>query len=48
LEILSRKKKPMFIREARVEDITQIQRVRNSVKENTLSDPNLVTDQDCE
>ncbi len=42
------KNNPMIIREAIVEDITQIQRVRNSVKENTLSDPNLVTDQDCE
>jgi hypothetical protein len=31
-----------------VKDIPQIQIVRNSVKENTLSDPNLVTDQDCE
>lgn len=38
----------MFIREATTEDIPQIQIVRNSVKENTLSDPNLVTDQDCE
>lgn len=36
------------IREARLEDITQIQVVRNSVKENTLSDPGLVTDRDCE
>jgi GNAT superfamily N-acetyltransferase len=38
----------MEIREARIEDIPQIQVVRNAVKENTLSDPNLVTDQDCE
>lgn len=37
----------MNIREARIEDIKQIQAVRNSVKENTLSDPNLVTDEDC-
>ncbi|WP_228439914.1 GNAT family N-acetyltransferase [Chryseobacterium phocaeense] len=37
-----------IIREARVEDIPQIQAVRNSVKENTLSDPGLVTDADCE
>lgn len=37
-----------MIREARLEDIPQIQIVRNSVKENTLSDPNLVTDKDCE
>lgn len=35
-------------REARREDIAQIQQVRNSVKENMLSDPNLVTDEDCE
>lgn len=38
----------MIIREARVEDIQQIQVVRNSVKENTLSNPDLVTDKDCE
>ncbi|MBD3905124.1 GNAT family N-acetyltransferase [Chryseobacterium sp. Ch-15] len=38
----------MIIREARVEDILQIQVVRNSVKENTLSNPDLVTDKDCE
>lgn len=38
----------MKIREAKLEDITQIQVVRNSVKENTLSDPGLVTDKDCE
>ncbi len=38
----------MILREAKVEDIPQIQLVRNSVKENTLSDPGLVTDQDCE
>lgn len=38
----------MIIREAKVEDISQIQVVRNSVKENTLSNPNLVTDKDCE
>ena len=37
----------MVIREAKTEDIKQIQIVRNSVKENTLSDPNLVTDEDC-
>ncbi|SHF89003.1 GNAT family N-acetyltransferase [Chryseobacterium sp. OV279] len=35
------------IREARPEDIPQIQTVRNSVKENMLSDPALVTDADC-
>jgi GNAT superfamily N-acetyltransferase len=37
----------MIFREARVTDIPQIQIVRNSVKENTLSDPGLVTDEDC-
>lgn len=37
----------MIIREATVNDIQQIQYVRNSVKENTLSDPALVTDADC-
>lgn len=36
-----------MIREATVDDIEQIQIVRNSVLENTLSDPNLVTDEDC-
>jgi len=36
----------MIIREAVPEDIPEIQYVRNSVKENTLSDPNLVTDKD--
>lgn len=38
----------MIVREARMEDIPQIQIIRNSVKENTLSDPGLVTDADCE
>ncbi len=38
----------ILIREARSEDIPQIQVIRNSVKENTLSDPGLVTDRDCE
>jgi GNAT superfamily N-acetyltransferase len=38
----------MLFREANKNDITQIQIVRNSVKENQLSDPALVTDQDCE
>ena len=37
----------MKIREAKIDDIKQIQIVRNSVKENTLSNPNLVTDEDC-
>lgn len=38
----------MLIREAKIEDIQQIQWVRNSVTENILSDPKLVTDKDCE
>lgn len=38
----------MIFREATVNDIPQIQLVRNAVKENTLSDPSLVTDEDCE
>lgn len=37
----------MIIREALIEDIGQIQAVRNAVKENPLSNPNLVTDEDC-
>jgi GNAT superfamily N-acetyltransferase len=37
----------MVIREAHIDDIKQIQFVRNSVKENALSNPNLVTDEDC-
>lgn len=37
----------MIFREATVDDIPQIQIVRNSVTENTLSDPQLVTDEDC-
>lgn len=36
-----------MIREAKIDDIKQIQVVRNSVTENTLSDPGLVTDEDC-
>lgn len=36
----------MHIREATVNDIMQMQRVRNAVKENTLSNPDLVTDND--
>lgn len=35
----------MSIRIARKEDIAPIQHIRNAVKENTLSDPSLVTDQ---
>jgi GNAT superfamily N-acetyltransferase len=42
------KNKTMTIREAKIDDIKQIQVVRHSVKENILSDPNSVTDQDCE
>ncbi len=38
----------MHIREAKLDDIKQIQIVRNSVTENTLSNPDLVTDKDCE
>jgi len=38
----------MIFREATIADIPQIQVVRNSVKENTLSNPALVTDNDCE
>ena len=38
----------MIFREAQISDIPQIQVVRHSVKENVLSDPSLVTDQDCE
>lgn len=39
--------KYMTIREAFIEDIAQIQLVRNSVRENVLSDPNLVPDEAC-
>lgn len=38
----------MLIREATVNDVKQMQRVRNAVRENMLSDPALVTDKDCE
>ena len=37
----------MIFREATMADIPQIQIVRHAVKENILSDPSLVTDQDC-
>ena len=37
----------MIFREALTTDIKQIQIVRNAVKENTLSHPSLVTDNDC-
>lgn len=38
----------MTFREAQVTDIKQIQIVRNLVKENVLSDPELVADKDCD
>lgn len=38
----------MIIREAQIDDIKQMQIVRNSVTENTLSNPLLVSDADCE
>jgi GNAT superfamily N-acetyltransferase len=38
----------MIFRDAQITDIPQIQIVRNSVKENTLSDPALVPDKDVE
>ncbi len=37
----------MIFREAVISDIPEIQIVRHSVKENVLSNPNLVTDEDC-
>jgi len=38
----------VIIREAKVDDIKEIQIVRNSVTENILSNPGLVTDEICE
>jgi GNAT superfamily N-acetyltransferase len=38
----------MLFREATVQDIPQVQQVRNAVKENVLSDPALVPDKDVE
>lgn len=38
----------MIVREAQKCDIPEIQTVRNSVNENMLSNPDLVTDLDCE
>ena len=38
----------MIFREAEISDIPQIQKVRHAVKENRLSDPALVPDQDVE
>ena len=37
----------MIFREATIGDIAQMQVVRHSVKENILSDPSMVTDNDC-
>ena len=37
----------ILYRQATLSDIPQIQRVRNAVKENVLSDPGKVTDADC-
>jgi GNAT superfamily N-acetyltransferase len=37
----------MIFREAEINDIPQIQVVRHAVKENVLSNPALVTDDDC-
>jgi GNAT superfamily N-acetyltransferase len=37
----------IIFREATIDDIKQIQIIRNSVTENALSNPNLVTDEDC-
>ena len=45
---LFNKKEYMIFREAQMEDIKEMQVVRNSVKENVLSNPALVTDKDCE
>jgi GNAT superfamily N-acetyltransferase len=38
----------MIYREARLDDIPEIQDIRHRVLENRLSNPALVTDQDCE
>lgn len=37
----------MILRTAQIEDIPQIQLVRNTVAENRLSNPNLITDACC-
>ena len=37
----------MIFREATIEDIPRLQIIRNSVKENMLSNPALITDEDC-
>ena len=36
----------MIIREATATDVSQMQTVRNAVKENKLSDPSVISDQD--
>ena len=41
-------KMPLLIREAQKADIPQIQIIRNTVTENQLSNPALVTNEDCE
>lgn len=46
--MLDNKHNEMIIREAKIADIKQIQIVRNSVTENTLSNPDLVTDEICQ
>ncbi|MBV9962601.1 MAG: GNAT family N-acetyltransferase [Parafilimonas sp.] len=38
----------MTFREATINDVGQLQVVRNLVKENVLSDPSIVSDKDCE
>lgn len=38
----------MIFREANKNDIKQVQIIRNAVTENSLSNPELVTDKDCE
>jgi GNAT superfamily N-acetyltransferase len=38
----------MHFRQAQVADIKQMQVIRHAVKENVLSNPSLVTDEDCE
>jgi GNAT superfamily N-acetyltransferase len=45
---LPEKIRKLIFREATISDIPQLQRVRNSVKENMLSDPALVPDHDVQ
>ena len=47
IDIMMRLNLKFSIREATAEDISQIQRIRRAVKENVLSNPGLVTDEDC-